>query len=161
MKHLRCIGGPRHGSVIELAAHTYDIQLINPRASSEPRTLYTVRDVSGSVGGVVHFLAPFDMSDGDALRIMLGPIEHFNRSWISIEEENELRDRPSRELVERLCRSLAFHLVEGELTLSHAEGEIEDWRAECDAARALIIEAGFDIDALYPILDRPTLGEPQ
>ena len=63
-------------------------------------------------------------------------------------------------LIERLCRSLAFHLVESELTLSHAEGEIEEWRQECDDARKLIAEAGFDIDELYPILDRPTSNEP-
>lgn len=63
-------------------------------------------------------------------------------------------------LIERLCRSLAFHLVESEVTLSHAEGDIADWREECDRARALIREAGFDIDALYPVLDRPTSEEP-
>ncbi|MES5483605.1 hypothetical protein QMZ05_12675 [Bradyrhizobium sp. INPA03-11B] len=67
----------------------------------------------------------------------------------------------SSDLIERLCRSLAFHIVESELTLSHAEGDIEDWREECTAARALIAEAGFDIDVLYPVLDRPTTGEPQ
>jgi len=65
------------------------------------------------------------------------------------------------DLIERLCRSLAFHLVESELTLSHAEGEIDPWQEECSKARALITEAGFDIDALYPVLDRPTSGEPQ
>ncbi|RJP47924.1 MAG: hypothetical protein C4583_15610 [Anaerolineaceae bacterium] len=63
-------------------------------------------------------------------------------------------------LIERLCRSLAFHLIESELTLSHAEGEIEDWRQKCDDARKLIAEAGFDIDELYPILDRPTSNDP-
>jgi hypothetical protein len=63
-------------------------------------------------------------------------------------------------LVERLCRSLAFHLVESEMTLSHAEGAIEDWRKECDEARSLIKAAGFDIDVLYPILDRPTCEDP-
>jgi hypothetical protein len=64
------------------------------------------------------------------------------------------------DLTERLCRSLAFHLIESELTLSHAEGEIEDWAEECRAARSLIKEAGFDIDVLYPILDRPTSSDP-
>jgi len=63
------------------------------------------------------------------------------------------------DLVERLCRSLAFHLIESELTLSHAEGDMDDWREECLKARALIAEAGFDIDQLYPILDRPTSGD--
>ena len=46
---------------------------------------------------------------------------------------------PDTPLVERLCRSLAFHVV------------------EADNARALIAEAGFDIDLLYPLEDRPTL----
>lgn len=64
------------------------------------------------------------------------------------------------DLIERLCRSLAFHVVESELTLDHAEGEIGDWADECRKARALITEAGFDIDVLYPILDRPTSTEP-
>lgn len=54
-----------------------------------------------------------------------------------------------------------FHLIESELTLSHAEGDIEDWREECETARALIKEAGFDIDVLYPILDRPSSQGPQ
>lgn len=65
---------------------------------------------------------------------------------------------PADDLIERLCRSLAVHLIESELTLQHAEGDIEDWREECVLARTLIREAGFDIDALYPIEDRPTSG---
>ena len=64
----------------------------------------------------------------------------------------------ANDLTERLCRSLAFHVVESELTLSHAEGDIADWRKECDTARALIKEAGFDIDVLYPLIDRPSSG---
>lgn len=67
----------------------------------------------------------------------------------------------SMPLIERLCRNLAFHLIESELTLSHAEGDIEDWREECTEARTLIAEAGFDIDVLYPILDRPSSQGPQ
>lgn len=59
-------------------------------------------------------------------------------------------------LIERLCRSLAFHLIESELTLSHAEGELSNWTEECSKARAIIKDAGFDIDVLYPIMDRPT-----
>jgi hypothetical protein len=59
-------------------------------------------------------------------------------------------------LTERLCRSLAFHLVESELTLQHAEGDLSDWREEIEIAKALIKEAGFDIDVLYPVEDRPT-----
>lgn len=64
-------------------------------------------------------------------------------------------------LIERLCRSLAFHLIESELTLSHAEGDLSEWADECSKARAIIKEAGFDIDVIYPILDRPTCTEPQ
>lgn len=64
-------------------------------------------------------------------------------------------------LIERLCRSLAFHLIESELTLRHSEGELDEWSNECQRARSLITEAGFDIDELYPVLDRPTSQEPQ
>ncbi|MBN9007270.1 MAG: hypothetical protein J0H40_17870 [Rhizobiales bacterium] len=65
------------------------------------------------------------------------------------------------DLTERLCRSLAFHVIESELTLQHSEGDLTEWRDECIAARALIAEAGFDIDVIYPVLDRPTVGESQ
>ena len=62
-------------------------------------------------------------------------------------------------LIERLCRSLAFHMVESELTLQHAEGEdLSYWVNEVAAAKALIAEAGFDLDVLYPIEDRPVVG---
>lgn len=69
--------------------------------------------------------------------------------------------REKHDLVERLCRSLAFHVVESELTLSVAEGDTSDWKEECDRARSLITEAGFDIDALYPPEDRPVVGSIQ
>lgn len=64
-------------------------------------------------------------------------------------------------LIERLCRNLAFHLVESELTLSQAEGAVDEWRAVCEAGRALIAEAGFDIDDLYPVEDRPQIVSEQ
>lgn len=60
------------------------------------------------------------------------------------------------DLIERLCRSLAFHLIESELTLQHSEGNILEWQQACAEARDLIAEAGFDIDELYPVEDRPT-----
>lgn len=60
-----------------------------------------------------------------------------------------------RPLIERLCRSLAFHLVESEITMQHATGETEPWATEIAAANALIVEAGFDLDVLYPPEDRP------
>lgn len=62
-------------------------------------------------------------------------------------------------LIERLCRSLAFHVVETELTLQFSEGDLSDTREEIDKARSLIVEAGFNIDELYPLVDRPTAGE--
>lgn len=64
-------------------------------------------------------------------------------------------------LIERLCRSLAFHVMETELTLEHMEGDVADIRKECDQALSLIAEAGFDIDELYPVLDRPSSVGPQ
>lgn len=60
------------------------------------------------------------------------------------------------DLIERLCRSLAFHVVESEITSSFAEGETDPWADEITKARALIAEAGFDFDDLYPVEDRPT-----
>lgn len=63
------------------------------------------------------------------------------------------------DLIRRLCRSLAFHVVETELTVKFIEGDTEAWEVECDEARELIREAGFDIDALYPPEDRPTAFE--
>lgn len=59
------------------------------------------------------------------------------------------------DLIERLCRSLAFHLIESENTARMAEGEENPWAEEITRARALIGEAGFDIDALYPVSERP------
>ena len=61
----------------------------------------------------------------------------------------------AHDLIERLCRSLAFHVVESENTASIAEGEENPWLEEIINARALIVEAGFDFDVLYPIEDRP------
>lgn len=60
------------------------------------------------------------------------------------------------DLIERFCRSLAFHVIETELTTSMAEGDLSEWHEECKTARDLIEEAGFDIDELYPVADRPT-----
>lgn len=61
-----------------------------------------------------------------------------------------------RDLIERLCRSLATHLIESELTLQFSDGDTCEWQQECEEARELIAEAGFDIDTLYPVEDRPT-----
>ena len=64
---------------------------------------------------------------------------------------------PDTPLVERLCRSLAFHVVETEGSLEFMDPMPTDIVAEADNARALIAEAGFNIDVLYPPEDRPTL----
>lgn len=61
----------------------------------------------------------------------------------------------SNTLTERLCRSLAFHVVETELTLQFMDGDATEHRREVDTAKALIAEAGFDLDDLYPPEDRP------
>lgn len=58
-------------------------------------------------------------------------------------------------LIERLCRSLAYHLVETEITLRFAEGETEEWVDEIAHAKALIAEAGYDLDEIYPPHERP------
>ncbi|SDC08168.1 hypothetical protein SAMN05216337_1001208 [Bradyrhizobium brasilense] len=71
MKHLRCIGGPRHGSVIALSAHQTIVDLIDPKAPSE-RTRYFEHAVQA--GGDVYFLAPANMATVEALRIALGPV---------------------------------------------------------------------------------------
>lgn len=63
--------------------------------------------------------------------------------------------------IEPLCRSLAFHVVETELTLQFTEGDASETRAECEKARALIADAGFDFDELYPVADRPTVVSTQ
>lgn len=64
---------------------------------------------------------------------------------------------PETPLLERLCRSLAFHVVETEGTMQFMDPP-PDLIAEAAQARALIAEAGFDIDVLYPLEDRPVLG---
>jgi hypothetical protein len=63
-----------------------------------------------------------------------------------------------RDLIERLCRSLAFHAIESELTLQFSDGDTSPWAGEVAKAKALIAEAGFDLDVLYPLEDRPTAG---
>ena len=64
---------------------------------------------------------------------------------------------PDTPIVERLCRSLAFHVIETEGALEFMDPMPPDIVSEADHARALIAEAGFKIDVLYPPEDRPTL----
>lgn len=62
-------------------------------------------------------------------------------------------------LMKRLCKSLAFHLVETETTIRFMQGDASGWQREVDAAKALIAEAGYDLDVLYPPAERPIAEE--
>ena len=88
MKHLRCIGGPRHGSVIALSDHQNDVQLVNDNQSfrrrscaaeealeisKAPKLHYTARRLH-TPDGNISYLALAEMSDIEALRIALGPM---------------------------------------------------------------------------------------
>ena len=79
--------------------------------------------------------------------------------FMSIADAKELVRKIAREMSEPLCRSLAFHVVETELTLQFTDGDAPETHAECAAARKLIAEAGFDFDTLYPVENRPTAVE--
>lgn len=61
------------------------------------------------------------------------------------------------DLIERLCRCLAFHVVESENTASMSDGEENPWAEEIAKARGLIAESGFDFNVLYPVEDRPVV----
>ena len=64
----------------------------------------------------------------------------------------------NRTLLEKLCRCLAFHAVETENTskfMTPLDVEVETQVAE---AKRLIAEAGFDLDALYPVSGRPVVS---
>lgn len=68
----------------------------------------------------------------------------------------------SKNLLVRLCRSLAIHCVETELTLQHMEGPkdaLDGMVRLIQEARSLISEAGFEFDELYPPSQRPTAVE--
>ena len=67
--------------------------------------------------------------------------------------------RHNHDLIERLCRSLACHVVENELTWSVTEPPSEVLGEQISEARALIEEAGYDFDELYPAEHRPTAYE--
>ena len=62
-------------------------------------------------------------------------------------------------LVERLCRCLAVHVIETEGQMQFMDSVPEDLAAEVANARALIAEAGFDLDVLYPESERPQFAE--
>ncbi len=65
----------------------------------------------------------------------------------------------SPDLARRLCRSLAIHAIETELSLQYMEPYPEELAEELRTAKELIVEAGFDIDELYPPNERPFTSE--
>lgn len=69
--------------------------------------------------------------------------------------------KDNNDLTYRLCRSLAFHLVDTELTLQFSEGPTADIVHAVAEAKSLIEEAGFDLETLYPASERPTAMEVQ
>lgn len=61
-----------------------------------------------------------------------------------------------KELLERLCKCLAFHAVETELTFQFMTPQEPAIAGKIAEAKALIAEAGFDFNVIYPVKDRPT-----
>lgn len=59
------------------------------------------------------------------------------------------------DLIERLCRALAVHVWESQLTLQFSDGDTDRFAKDIADAKALIVEAGFDFDELYPVSERP------
>lgn len=60
-------------------------------------------------------------------------------------------------MIESLCRSLAFHVIETEGAMHFMGGFSPDLAVEVAKARQLIADAGHDIDVLYPLAERPVL----
>jgi hypothetical protein len=60
--------------------------------------------------------------------------------------------------LEELCRCLAFHAVESENTSKFMTPVAVDVERQVAEAKRLIAEAGFDIDKLYPVSDRPAVS---
>jgi len=88
MKHLRCIGGPAHGRVIQMTDRDRDVRLVDIRpmpsapvgpaaldvaAATATRLHYTQRTIA-TAEGQVNYLVLAAMTDLQALRIALGPI---------------------------------------------------------------------------------------
>ncbi|MBW8832909.1 MAG: hypothetical protein JF606_26665 [Burkholderiales bacterium] len=62
------------------------------------------------------------------------------------------------DILERLCRCLAFHAVESENTskfMTPADMQVE---TQVEKAKKLIAEAGFVFDAIYPVCERPIVS---
>lgn len=62
----------------------------------------------------------------------------------------------SEELLARICKCLAFHAVETELTFQFMTPQAPEVAEKISEAKALIAEAGFDFDVLHPFSERPT-----
>jgi hypothetical protein len=65
----------------------------------------------------------------------------------------------SEELLVRICKSLAFHAVETELTWQFMTPPEPEYGEKIEEAKALIAEAGLDFDVLYPVSERPVAFE--
>ena len=63
------------------------------------------------------------------------------------------------ELLARICKCLAFHAVETELTFQFMMPQASEIAEKIEEAKALIAEAGLDFDVLYPVTERPIAVE--
>lgn len=63
------------------------------------------------------------------------------------------------ELLARICKCLAFHAVETELTFQFMTPQAPEIAKKIEEAKALIAEAGLDFNKLYPVAERPTAVE--
>jgi len=62
------------------------------------------------------------------------------------------------DILERLCRCLAFHAVESENTSKFMRPPDTEVEAQVEEARTLIATAGFEFDVLYPVSERPIVS---
>ncbi|MBY3432614.1 hypothetical protein HFN89_00305 [Rhizobium laguerreae] len=60
------------------------------------------------------------------------------------------------ELLTRLCKCLAFHVVETERSFLFMTPKDQDVAARIEEAKVIVAEAGFDIDILCQAAERPT-----
>jgi hypothetical protein len=65
----------------------------------------------------------------------------------------------SDELLTRICKCLAFHANESEITYRFMTPQDPYFAAHIDEAKALIAEAGLDYDTIYPVAERSTAVE--
>ena len=66
----------------------------------------------------------------------------------------------AQDVIERLCAALAVMVVEVEGEMQFVQPEPPaDLVENTQAARQLIVEAGHNFDALYPIERRPVFGK--